>query len=120
MNQQAHAIRTLNDRFRSCIPFPSDVPGQVLLTSGIQALCDADTEPGAYLPELLALVRDFNRFTSDNDPHGEHDFGAFDFRSERCFWKIDVMDPSLKIAPLDAGDPKLSVRVLTVMLASEY
>jgi hypothetical protein len=27
---------------------------------------------------LLAKVRAFDVFTGDNDPHGEHDFGAVD------------------------------------------
>jgi hypothetical protein len=27
--------------------------------------------------------------TDDNDPHGEHDFGAFDHAGERIFWKIN-------------------------------
>ena len=120
MNIQTKAIRVLNDRFRNNIPSGADVPGRVLLTQGIQALCDTDAEPAKHLAELLQMVRTFDTFTSDNDPHGEHDFGAFQFQSRKCFWKIDVMDPSLEIAPLDLADPTLSVRVLTVMLAEEY
>lgn len=120
MNIHAKNIRTLNDQFRTNIPNPSGVPGRLLLTVGVQALCDTEAEPNLHLGQLLQAVRTFNTFTADNDPHGEHDFGAFDFQGTKCFWKIDVLDPSLEVAPLDAGDPELSVRVLTIMLASEY
>jgi len=36
---------------------------------------------------MPAKVRAFDAFTNDNDPHGEHDFGAIDEGGVRCFWK---------------------------------
>ena len=68
----------------------------------------------------LAAVRTFDTFTRDNDPHGEHDFGAFAVDGEKCFWKIDCYDKSLEHGSEDPADPELTVRVLTVMLAEEY
>jgi hypothetical protein len=120
MNEDTPKIRSLNDRFRTNIPGGDGVPGHLLFTTGIQTLCDTNVQPNTLLPALLAAVRSFNTFTNDNDPHREHDFGAFDFQGVSCFWKIDVLDPSLDIAPLDATDPTLSVRVLTIMTAAEY
>lgn len=113
-NTESNKIQVLNDRFRQG---DGNVSGTVLCTSGITDLSSGDT---LLLAELLGVVRGYNAFSTDNDPYGEHDFGAFEFRGEKCFWKIDVLDPSLEMAPLDPTDPVLSCRVLTVMLAGEY
>lgn len=120
MTDKTQTIRSLNDQFRNKLPSPSGVPGQVLLTHGIQAICNTGAEPNKYLPELFELVRTFDEFTVKNDPHKEHDFGAFDFQSERCFWKFGYYAPDLKWGSDDPADTTKTVRVLTIMLASEY
>jgi hypothetical protein len=58
--------------------------------------------------------------TPDNDPYGERDFGAFERNGERIFRKIDYYDPTLSTGSEDSSDRKQTVRVLTIMLASEY
>ena len=58
-------MRTLNDAFRR-----SFAGGRVVETPGVAALPEADR-----IAVLLA-VRRFDRFDADNDPYGEHDFGA--------------------------------------------
>ena len=63
---------------------------------------------------------DFDTFDADNDPHHEHDFGAFDFLGERLFWKIDYCAPDLLHGSEDPADTGQTVRILTIMLASEY
>lgn len=65
-------------------------------------------------------VETFDAFTPDNDPHGERDFGAFEHNGERIFWKIDYFDTTMTMASENPSDPKLTVRVLTIMLGSEY
>lgn len=100
-------IRNLNDRFRSQLR-----GGQVMLTRGIVGRPDR--------PEILALVANFSAFTTDNDPHGEHDFGAFEHGSDTIFWKIDYYDQSLTAGSEDPADTAITRRVLTVMLAEEY
>ena len=55
------------------------------------------------------MVKEFDAFNEGNDPWNEHDFGAFDFRGEMIFWKID-----------DHKGHEGYELVLTVMLASEY
>ncbi len=96
------SIAALNDAFRRvCHPF---------LTPGVMFLPD--------LEGLIGAVRDYDDFTPDNDPYGEHEFGALDWHGERTFWKIDYYDQSLTY-----GEDPLSPdcqRVLTVMLGSEY
>jgi len=39
--------------------------------------------------EIAEKVIAFDSFTADNDPHGEHDFGAFEHDGQKIFWKID-------------------------------
>lgn len=84
-----------------------------VLTPGVAAL-DHDTRF-----KLVGLVAKFDDFTEDNDPYGEHDFGAVELDGVRYFWKIDYYaDASLTYGAEDpAGD---CVRVLTYMRADEY
>ena len=72
----AERIRALNDAFRRTF-----VGGAVMITAGVEAM------PLEQRRSLLAKVRAFDVFTDDNDPHGEHDFGAIDEGGVRCFWK---------------------------------
>ena len=79
----------------------------------------------AALPENetargLQRVRAFTEFTADSDPHGEHDFDAFNLCGQKFFWKIDDYAPDMDGGSEDASDPDQTIRVLTIMLASEY
>jgi len=118
--EKSATIRDLNDRFRRNIPTVTDVPGQVVLTSGIQELTNTDAEPGKHLLKLFHTVRSFDDFTKDNDPYGEHDFGALDFEGARVFWKFDYYAPGMMHGTDDPTDTAKTVRVLTIMLAEEY
>ena len=62
----------------------------------------------------------FSAFTPENDPHGEHDFGAFDHKGDTIYWKIDDYDPTLTHGSEDPSDARQTRRVLTIMLASEW
>ena len=66
------------------------------------------------------MVRDFDAFDADNDPHAEHDFGDVASGEVRAFWTIDAYDRALTFASPDPTDPAVTVRVLTIMLAEEY
>ena len=103
-------IAELNDAFRLCFP-PN---GRRYITDGIFAFSSADRDA------ILQKVRTFDSFTEDNDPHGEHDFGAFEHDGERIFWKIDYYAPDMEHGSENPADPQQTVRVLTIMLASEY
>jgi hypothetical protein len=67
---------------------------------------------------LTQAIHDFTAFDEDNDPYGEHDFGALNLEGERILWKIDYYDQSLGYW-CDPLDPKCR-RVMTVMLAEDY
>ena len=66
--------------------------------------------------------RVLSRFTEDNDPYGERDFGAITRDSGgKVFWKVDCYaDASCSAGAEDPVDPDKSYRLLTVMLAEEY
>jgi hypothetical protein len=85
-----------------------------LLTPGILDLTNRGAEHAAE------AVRTFEAFNSDNDPHGEHDFGSFDLNGERVLWKIDYYNLTLDGGSPDPADEAVTVRVLTIMLALEY
>lgn len=103
------SIKTLNDNFRKTF-----AGGQVLLTAGI------DSRDPIDVLEILRKVRDFNDFSSKNDPYGEHDFGSFEHNGEKIFWKIDYYDKDFCYMSEDPSDETKTNRVLTVMLAEEY
>ncbi len=107
--QRAQQIANLNDALRR-----TGAGGRLYLTSGVSAY------PHDQLIQILRTVRDFDRFDGDNDPHGEHDFGAFEHDGTRLFWKIDYYDRDLRFASPDPTDPKVTLRVLTILLAEEW
>ena len=102
-------IRELNDQFRI-----TGTGGTVNITKGI-----ADMAVD-YVYVIMQMVKNYNDFTPDNDPHGEHDFGAFTYRGQKYFWKIDYYDLSFQMHSPDPTNPNVTNRVLTVMKAEEY
>ncbi|SNT61583.1 Protein of unknown function [Tardiphaga sp. OK246] len=111
--QRTLRIRELNDAFRRKLPRTSK-GYRLNLTAGVASL-------GATLvAQLLLSVRSFVHFSPDNDPHGEHDFGAIDQDGTKVFWKIDCYDQWIQFGSPDPTDPSVTTRVMTIMLASEY
>ena len=103
-------IAALNDLCRKAM----GIGGRLFQTSGITSLPPQDQ---AAIREKVEI---FDDFTPDNDPHGERDFGAFAHNGQRIFWKIDYYDRTLSRGSEAPADPSQTVRVLTIMLASEY
>lgn len=101
-------IAELNDAARK------GVGVRVVITRGIDAMSAADK---AIIRERVST---FDTFNEENDPRGEHDFGAFDYKGLTIFWKIDYYDQNLEGGSEDPSDPEVTRRVLTIMLASEY
>ncbi len=95
---------------------------RVVFTRGcIDAFCDPDDRLSLFAvqAEILSKVRG-HVFAEGDDPHGERDFGAFEHRGKRLFWKIDYYDPSLSFGSEQPTDLAKTHRVLTIMLVSEY
>ena len=107
---RAERIARLNDALRK-----SGQGGVIVVTRGVRAL------PGFDAETLLTMLQLANDFDSDNDPHGERDFGSLEFGDGTdLLWKIDYYDTDMIYASPDPAEPALTKRVLTVMMASEY
>lgn len=108
-DSRTQKVAELNDLCRT-----QGIGGLVVQTAGVNAL------PSSTQAVIHDQVRNFDAFTEDNDPYGEHDFGLFDCQGHRVYWKIDYYAPDLDHGSEDPADPTQTVRVLTIMLASEY
>lgn len=97
-------IRDFNDKLRRELPH-----GQVMITRAVSEL------PIQNIQQILKLVREFNTFTADNDPWGEHDFGKVSFDGAQYFWKIDAYDLNMEYGSPDPTDETVTKRVITVM-----
>jgi len=111
-------IQKQNDLFRknfgNAQEMQQGVKGKYHITSGIAELPVLDQF------KITMGVRNFNNFTQDNDPYGEHDMGRFKENGHTIFWKIDYYDTQYLCGSDDPSDPKKTRRVLTAMLSHEY
>lgn len=105
---QSQKIARLNDRFRKTF-----VGGHVSITRSVAALGILGSH------QVLQAVRDFDEFTADNDPAGEHGRGALTIGEHALFWRIDYYDLTLTQPSTDPADPAVTTRVLTIMCAEE-
>src|SRR4051812_43288446 len=97
-------IAQLNDLCRTAM----GIAGRLVQTCGISMLP----------PEIQSAIREkvetFDDFSEGNDPHGEHDFGAFNLDGipEKIFWKIDYYaDRNCTEGAEDPADPTRCYRV---------
>jgi hypothetical protein len=102
-------IRALNDQLRKNLS-----GGSAVITPGIAALGKEAVE------RLVQTIAVFDDFCTANDPHGEHDFGAFDYEGVEVFFKIEYFDKDLNFHSPDPANPAVTERVITLMLATEY
>lgn len=106
---ERHTVRTQNDRLRR-----EHHGGTVVVTPGVRAL------GSELLGHLLTAVAEFDTFTVENDPYGQHDFGSISMQGHCMFFKIDAYDRNLCHHSPDPADPTPTCRVMTLMLAEEY
>lgn len=106
---RAEAIARLNDKLRKRL-----AGGHVMVTRGVRSL------KGFAAAALIRALAAYDSFDVGNDPHGERDFGDVELCGTTLLWKIDYYDHKLEFASPDPADAGQTVRVLTVMLESEY
>jgi hypothetical protein len=106
MTTKTDQIRALNDELRQHL-----LGGLAVITPGVAALGQEAVE------RIVKTIAVYDDFCHANDPHEEHDFGAFEADGQKIFFKIDLYEePDVKGAN---GEPVVT-RVLTIMLAEEY
>jgi hypothetical protein len=109
MEAKTARIRALNDQLRQ-----NFADGIAVMTPSVAAL---GAEAVARIVKTIAV---FDDFCHANDPHEEHDFGAFDVDGHTIMFKIDYFDRELSMHSPDPADPAVTQRVITIMLAEEY
>ena len=109
MTTKTEQIRTLNDRLRQNFS-----EGTAVLTCGVAAL------GATVVARIVKTIAVYDDFCHANDPHQEHDFGAFEADGHVIFFKIDYYDKTLARHSPDATDRAVTERVITIMLAEEY
>lgn len=109
MSTDTDSIRALNDQLRRDL-----TGGRAVMTPGVAAL------GSEAIQRLVQTIAIFDDFCTANDPHGEHDFGAFDFDGVEIFFKIDYFYKDFQFHSPDPADPTVTERVITLMLAEEY
>lgn len=102
-------IALLNDEIRC-----KGIGGRTMITSGVNDLGHS------ALLQIRMMIATFDKFTEDNNPHGERDFGMIKYSGETIFWKIDYYDNELEFGSPDPTNPDITTRVLTIMLDNEY
>jgi hypothetical protein len=102
-------IRELNDLLRRY-----GKGGDVYLTRSVRDRGDDFSE------RARRAVANFEAFSEDNDPYGEHDFGAVMVDGKRVFFKVDYYDRAKEWLSPDPADPAKTCRVMTILLAEEY
>jgi hypothetical protein len=108
-NTRTDRIRALNDDLRQHL-----IGGGTVITPGIAAVGQET------LDRIVKTIAVYDAFCHDNDPYGEHDFGAFEADGKTIFFKIDYYDKAIAGHSPDPADSSVTERVITIMLADEY
>ena len=109
LSDKTATIQKLNDAFRTTFS-----GGKMVMTASVAAL------PEMVKSSALLKVAEFKDFTSDNDPHGEHDFLSFEHCNRTFFWKCDYYNKEMDGGSENPADPDNTTRVGTLMLAEDY
>lgn len=109
MKPDTTRIRALNDELRRTL-----CGGTAVMTPGIMALGLEAVD------RILKAIAVFDDFSDANDPYDERDFGSLKAEGHAIFFKIDYYDRNMTCHSPDPGDPVVTRRVLTIMLACEY
>jgi hypothetical protein len=70
------------------------------LTEGVDALLPE------VKAEVLKRVSEFDRFTEESDPHGEHDFGVLELNGTTIFWKIKPVRQGSQVRLAESRGPE--------------
>ena len=91
-----------------------------MMTIGVVALLDDDADSVTQVVRRAQLHAAIRAYPFKPGDGSERDFGGFTFLGAHLFFKIDAYDRKLEYGSPDPEDASVTVRVMTVMLASEY
>ncbi|WP_341369118.1 DUF3768 domain-containing protein [Yoonia sp. BS5-3] len=91
--ERAKVIADHNDRFRNTWGADFTIPGQIVMTRAVAALSPA------WMARLMQAIQQFSDFTEDNDPYGDHSFGAVGNHCRRRDKDHLVQDRPLRLGP---------------------
>ncbi len=100
--------RKLNDALRTTL-----LGGELVITLPIAGLAVAERRA------ILKALREYDDFTAEKDPRGEHDSGSFELDMVRYIWRIEVRSASTLDNLSSPVEPDGTVRVLAIMCAFE-
>jgi hypothetical protein len=108
LDERARQIAHANDLLRRTC-----AGSYLKISSGVSAL------PPKVIADALMQMRAYDKFTPQNDPYREHDFGSFRADGHEFYFRIDALNATLTGPAPDpfAADTK---RICTLMLSSEY
>lgn len=104
----AERIALCNDAFRQSLD-PDQ--GYVRFDGSLKILTSAERAA------LLARLAGDDAFGPGDDLYGERDRGALVVDGRAVTWRIDCLDLSMEQRSADPGDPRVTVRVLTLRAA---
>ena len=108
----AKSIQLKNDAFRKAVFMGPQPDGKAFMTPAVETL--AEKTKALLFFEII----NFDNFTQDNDPYGEHDFGCIERDGiPKIYWKINYYKDEMMED--GAEDPLNAYRVLVVMFAEE-
>ena len=117
-SQTRSVITQHNDMFRTSFGKCEGLKGQIVQTQGVAAL-------GPIAGMIIAAkIMQYDSFTEDNDPYGEHDFGSVIIHEGgdpiTIWWKIDLYDANYEHGAEDPEDTERTARLMTILLPSEH
>ena len=116
--ERTKTIAEHNDRFRTTWAADFTISGQIVMTQAVAALCPA------WMVRMMQAIQHFDDFTEDNDPYGDHSFGAVEITigddTKTIWFKIDLYDLNLEYGAEDPTDLDQTKRVMTILFPSDY
>lgn len=109
-------IAVLNDRARH----ERDHTAKLVITRNCLATLAGD---GSSVAELAAQIRIFSALSEWKPPEGDRsecDLSYLQIDGLNLMFKVDYYAPGLKWGSEDPSDPQQTIRVITVMLPSDY
>lgn len=118
MTNPTERIAQQNDYFRKTWGGDDVITGKIVATPGVVAL--------GFIASLVIEqeIQRYDAFDPENDPEGEHNFGAITIHIDaapiKIWWKIDLYDLNFQHGSEARDDPAQTRRVLTILLPSEH